>query len=204
MMTCTAPRDAASNPSAPVPAHTSTQRQPLRSCPSQLKMVSRTRSAVGRSPAGMPCPCATGNLRRFHCPPMMRTDPGNVPDRAAGCPARVRAVALLADDEEAWGCTAPLFAALLIPLRAPLSVRPIERGADKPSASTRPSHASNCNCPLGKAERPMPFRAFRKTIAAPVSSLRGSRAAPAADTSLPHRCRYFPWLRCRCGSRCRR
>ena len=48
--TCAAPRDAASKPSAPVPANASRQRQPLRSCPSQLNSVSRTRSIVGRSP----------------------------------------------------------------------------------------------------------------------------------------------------------
>ena len=48
--TSRAPRDAASKPSAPVPANASTQCQPLRSCPSQLKSVSRTRSGVGRNP----------------------------------------------------------------------------------------------------------------------------------------------------------
>ena len=45
-----APRDAASKPSAPVPANRSRQRRPSRSWPSQLNSVSRTRSGVGRKP----------------------------------------------------------------------------------------------------------------------------------------------------------
>src|SRR5690349_8286025 len=43
-----APREAASKPSAPLPAKRSRQVFPLKSCPSQLNSVSRTRSGVGR------------------------------------------------------------------------------------------------------------------------------------------------------------
>src|SRR5688572_20595137 len=43
-----APREAASKPRAPLPAKRSRQVRPVRSCPSQLKSVSRTRSGVGR------------------------------------------------------------------------------------------------------------------------------------------------------------
>ena len=44
------------------------QRQPVRSWPSQLNRVSRTRSGVGRRP-GL---SDTLSLVRFHRPPMMR------------------------------------------------------------------------------------------------------------------------------------
>ena len=56
------PREAASSPSAPVPAKASTTCQPPRSWPSQLNRVSRTRSGVGRSPGTW----GTGSLVRFH------------------------------------------------------------------------------------------------------------------------------------------
>ena len=68
MSTRAAPREAASKPRAPLPANRSMQRQPLRSCPSQLNRVSRTRSGVGRRPGAS----GTGSRRRFHWPPMMR------------------------------------------------------------------------------------------------------------------------------------
>ena len=68
MSTDLAPRDAASKPSAPVPAKASTQRQSVRSWPNQLNKVSRTRSGVGRNP-GL---SMTLILLRFHWPPMMR------------------------------------------------------------------------------------------------------------------------------------
>src|SRR5271167_904245 len=63
-----APRDRASNESAPLPANGSSVVRPVRSWPSQLNSVSRTRSGVGRS-AGR-----SGNpsLRPRHWPPMMR------------------------------------------------------------------------------------------------------------------------------------
>jgi len=69
-VTAAAPREAASNPSAPVPANTSRRRQ-HRQGPGRAGVngVSRTRSGVGRKP-GL---SATGSLVRFHCPPMMRT-----------------------------------------------------------------------------------------------------------------------------------
>jgi hypothetical protein len=68
--TSSAPRESASKPSAPEPAKRSRQRFPVRSCPSQLNSVSRTRSGVGRSPdaAGK----STNRLR--HVPAMMRTE----------------------------------------------------------------------------------------------------------------------------------
>ena len=50
MTTRFAPREAASKPSAPVPAKRSRQLMPSSHCPSQLKSVSRTRSGVGRRP----------------------------------------------------------------------------------------------------------------------------------------------------------
>src|SRR5215470_857991 len=67
--TSAAPRESASNPSAPEPANRSRQRLPLKSCPSQLKSFSRTRSGVGRRSA------ASGNRTRRlrQAPPMMRT-----------------------------------------------------------------------------------------------------------------------------------
>ncbi|CAM2182673.1 hypothetical protein PSAC2689_40478 [Paraburkholderia sacchari] len=63
-----APRDAASKPSAPLPANRSRQRWPSRRWPSQLKSVSRTRSGVGRRPSRS----STGSGVRFQSPPMMR------------------------------------------------------------------------------------------------------------------------------------
>ena len=77
--TSRAPREAASKPSAPVPANASRQHQPVKSCPSQLNKVSRTRSGVGRRPTLE----ATSSRVRLHCPPMMRTWPGA---RAAAAP----------------------------------------------------------------------------------------------------------------------
>ena len=70
MTTLAAPREAASKPSAPLPAKRSRQDRPDRSCPSQLNNVSRTRSGVGRRPS------ASGKrkTRRRHSPPMMRTE----------------------------------------------------------------------------------------------------------------------------------
>ena len=62
-----APRDRASNPSAPVPANRSRQRAPGMTVASQLNKVSLIRSGVGRRPGW----CATGNLRPRHCPPII-------------------------------------------------------------------------------------------------------------------------------------
>ena len=94
--TSAAPRDAASKPSAPLPAKASRQRQPVRSWPSQLNSVSRTRSGVGRRPGRS----ATGSLLRFHAPPMMRTSRGR--------PARPpRAGVLLARRSAALGRSRP-------------------------------------------------------------------------------------------------
>ena len=59
-------------PSAPLPAKASRQRQPVKSWPSQLNSVSRTRSGVGRRP-GL---STTGSLLRFHWPPIRRTSCG--------------------------------------------------------------------------------------------------------------------------------
>src|SRR3989440_6022210 len=69
MTTDAAPRESASKPSAPLPAKRSRHAMPVRSCPSQLNSVSRTRSGVGLKSA------ASGNwMRRLrHRPPMMRT-----------------------------------------------------------------------------------------------------------------------------------
>src|SRR5690606_3563043 len=74
--TSAAPREAASKPSAPVPANASRQRQPGSAPPpaparlaSQLNSVSRTRSGVGRRPGRS----ATARRVRFHWPPMMRS-----------------------------------------------------------------------------------------------------------------------------------
>jgi hypothetical protein len=50
MTTSRAPREAASKPSAPVPAKASRQRDPSITGASQLNRVSRTRSGVGRRP----------------------------------------------------------------------------------------------------------------------------------------------------------
>src|SRR5438105_10400046 len=74
-----APRDSASNPSAPLPAKRSRHARPSRRWPSQLKSVSRTRSGVGRSAI------AGGNFTRRlrHLPAMMRTRL-----RRAAAPAR--------------------------------------------------------------------------------------------------------------------
>ena len=70
--TSVAPREAASKPSAPVPAKASKQCAPCTSEPNQLNRVSRTRSGVGRKPGWV----GTGSLLRFHRPPMMRISPG--------------------------------------------------------------------------------------------------------------------------------
>ena len=66
---CLAPRDSASNPSAPVPANMSRQRAPIMTGCSQLNIVSLTRSGVGRI-SGMSLKC---NLRLRQWPPIMRT-----------------------------------------------------------------------------------------------------------------------------------
>src|SRR5208283_638915 len=63
-----APRDNASKDRAPLPANGSSVVRPVRSWPSQLNSVSRTRSGVGRSD-GRSGNC---NLRPRHWPPMMR------------------------------------------------------------------------------------------------------------------------------------
>ena len=70
------------------------QRQPVRSCPSQLNRVSRTRLGVGRRPSW----AGTGSLERFHRPPMMRTSWGGV--RGTGRPPAGLDVGLGADFEE--------------------------------------------------------------------------------------------------------
>ena len=69
MTTSAAPRDAASNPIAPLPANRSRHRLVRMSCPSQLNTVSRTRSGVGRRSVW------SGKVRTRlrHSPPMMRT-----------------------------------------------------------------------------------------------------------------------------------
>ena len=84
MATQVAPREAASKPSTPVPANASIQRQPVRSWPSQLNSVSRTRSGVGRRPG------RSGTLSRvrFHWPPMMRISCAGLP---CGCRGRASA-----------------------------------------------------------------------------------------------------------------
>src|SRR6185312_4690007 len=60
-VTCAAPRDSASSPSAPLPAKRSRQRAPGTRGASQLKRVSRTRSGVGR------ISCEGGKRRRRPC-----------------------------------------------------------------------------------------------------------------------------------------
>ena len=79
-LTCAAPRDKASRPSAPLPAKRSRTRAPaIRGC-SQLNRVSRTRSGVGRivTPAGK-------RSRRPRClPPMMRRTLEGPDDFAGG------------------------------------------------------------------------------------------------------------------------
>src|SRR5439155_19543147 len=69
MVTEAAPRESASKPRAPLPAKRARHAVPLRSRPSQLNRVSRTRSGVGLKSA------ASGNsMRRLrHRPPMIRT-----------------------------------------------------------------------------------------------------------------------------------
>ena len=71
MTTLFAPREAASKPSAPVPAKRSRQRAPPTSPASQLNNVSRTRSGVGRSRSVV----TTGSRRLRQRPAMMRTAP---------------------------------------------------------------------------------------------------------------------------------
>jgi hypothetical protein len=63
-----APREAASKPSAPLPANRSRQRWPSSRWPSQLNSVSRTRSGVGRRPSRS----STGSGVRFQSPPIIR------------------------------------------------------------------------------------------------------------------------------------
>jgi len=64
-----APLEAASKPKAPVPAKRSIQRNPDKSCPSQLNKVSRMRSVVGRKPGKS----ITVSKRLRQLPPIMRT-----------------------------------------------------------------------------------------------------------------------------------
>src|SRR3954471_16177070 len=72
MTTRAAPREAASNPSAPLPAKRSRQLFSSSVWPSQLNSVSRTRSGVGRrSPRS-----GTAMRRPRYSPPMMRILPG--------------------------------------------------------------------------------------------------------------------------------
>ena len=66
-----APREAASKPSAPVPANRSRQRASSTSPASQLNNVSRTRSGVGRIRSVV----TTGSRRLLQRPAMMRTAP---------------------------------------------------------------------------------------------------------------------------------
>lgn len=68
--TLAAAREAASKPSAPLPANKSRQDLPLRSCPSQLNSVSRTQFGVGRRPDAS----GKDRIRRRHSPPMMRSE----------------------------------------------------------------------------------------------------------------------------------
>ena len=70
---CAAPRDNASNPSAPLPANRSRTREPGSIGCNQLNRVSRTRSGVGRKPGRS----STGSRVPRHRPPMIRTLPGN-------------------------------------------------------------------------------------------------------------------------------
>ena len=67
--TFAAPREAASKPRAPLPAKRSRHRVPLRSWPSQLNKVSRTRLGVGRTPGRS----GKRRTRRRQSPPMMRS-----------------------------------------------------------------------------------------------------------------------------------
>src|SRR5688572_17698444 len=67
-VTCAAPRDRASSPSAPLPANRSSTRAPALFVISQLNRVSRTRSGVGR----ISTPSGKRNLRPRCVPPMMR------------------------------------------------------------------------------------------------------------------------------------
>src|SRR5438445_12129575 len=66
-----APRDAASKPSAPLPAKRSRQASPSRRWPSQLNSVSRTRSGVGRNPGFD----GTAMRRPRYSPAMIRSLP---------------------------------------------------------------------------------------------------------------------------------
>jgi len=67
-VTCAAPRERASSPSAPLPANkSSTRAASMRGC-SQLNRVSRTRSGVGR----ISTPAGNCNRRPRCRPPMMR------------------------------------------------------------------------------------------------------------------------------------
>lgn len=69
MTTRLAPRDAASKPRAPLPEKRSRHTSPVRSCPSQLNTVSRTRSGVGRKSSRV----GKWMRRLRHSPPTIRT-----------------------------------------------------------------------------------------------------------------------------------
>lgn len=69
--TSPAPREAASNPRAPLPANKSRQREPSIRGDSQLNSVSRTRLGVGL----IACAGGKASTLRFHFPPMIRTRP---------------------------------------------------------------------------------------------------------------------------------
>ena len=84
-VTCAAPLDRDSRPSAPLPANRSRQRAPDTRGPSQLKSVSRTRSGVGRI-------SGSGGKRSFlprQVPPMiLSTRASRAPREFARAPAR--------------------------------------------------------------------------------------------------------------------
>jgi hypothetical protein len=81
-VTCAAPRESDSSPSAPLPANRSRHRAPAIRGASQLKRVSRTRSGVGRIPG-------EGGNRSFlprHFPPMIRSTRASLAGREAPGP----------------------------------------------------------------------------------------------------------------------
>src|SRR5229473_4982432 len=115
MTTEAAPRESASKPRAPLPAKRSRHAMPVRSRPSQLNSVSRTRSGVGLRSS------ASGNsmMRLRHRPPMMRTVLGLVRRTDD-------------DDRELFGIDAPRKGALDLREGHPLHagrkfVEPVER-----------------------------------------------------------------------------
>lgn len=67
-ITASARREAASKPKAPVPANKSRQLKPSKSRPSQLNIVSRTRSVLGRRPGKS----ITPSKRLRQTPPIIR------------------------------------------------------------------------------------------------------------------------------------